>query len=333
MHGTVPACDIRMTAIVTTYNRRVFLEEALQSLFTQSVPLDQIVVVDDGSTDSTLELLASYGDRVTVVRQKNVGSQAARNAGIAHSRHDWIAFCDDDDLWTPDRCEIVKALLRRQAVDIVATDISIFSREGIVLPSVFERHRKVYPAIWSHIKRQDDEPFSFASNIPPTDLLPEYPFWGATLVVSRQTLDALGGWNPAVRGIPSEDLEFVFRALRNRRIGVIWKPTILYRSHMNNVSNDPKRKYLGRVDIVRHLVADEADPEQRKKLDEFVRTALDELLWSYAKAGDVRSTVEICKRIGWRALRLKQAARLTGALLRRSARPQRRAQRKPLRQR
>ena len=69
--------------IIPTYNRAHCVGEAIQSVLDQTVPADEIIVIDDGSTDTTPEVLAGFGDRITVIRQPNAGVSAARNAGIA----------------------------------------------------------------------------------------------------------------------------------------------------------------------------------------------------------------------------------------------------------
>ena len=92
---------MRFTVIIPTHNRARLLTEALESVFAQEEQAFEILVVDDGSTDETPEILRCHGDRVRVLRQENRGPAAARNMGIAHARGDYIAFLDSDDLWFP----------------------------------------------------------------------------------------------------------------------------------------------------------------------------------------------------------------------------------------
>ena len=102
----VPTAPLTISAVVTTYNQSAFLQEALASILSQTLPPDEILVVDDGSTDNTAEVMAGWSDRVTYHRQANAGVSAARNLGWRLAKGTWIAYLDDDDLWLPERLQI-----------------------------------------------------------------------------------------------------------------------------------------------------------------------------------------------------------------------------------
>ena len=87
------------SVIIPTYNRATFVTKAIDSVLRQSFNDYEIVVVDDGSTDTTTEALEQYGKTITVVHQANSGVSAARNRGIANANGKWIAFLDSDDEW------------------------------------------------------------------------------------------------------------------------------------------------------------------------------------------------------------------------------------------
>jgi glycosyltransferase involved in cell wall biosynthesis len=109
----------RVSVIMPTFNRRQQLPHAIDSVLRQSRPVDELVVVDDGSTDGTFEWLSEISaqtqhPRIVALRQKNGGPAAARNAGIQMASGELIAFLDDDDTWHPDKMQ--RQLLVMQAM-------------------------------------------------------------------------------------------------------------------------------------------------------------------------------------------------------------------------
>lgn len=94
-----------VSVIIPTYNRVRLLPAALESVLGQTYSPIEVIVVDDGSSDETPELLRSYGDRIRVLRQANAGPSTARNRGIALARGEIIAFLDSDDQWLPTKIE------------------------------------------------------------------------------------------------------------------------------------------------------------------------------------------------------------------------------------
>jgi glycosyltransferase involved in cell wall biosynthesis len=113
----VTSCDKAenwsVSAVIPAFNAGASIARAIDSVLAQSVPLDEIIVVDDGSTDDTHTVVADYGAAVRYLGQKNLGPSAARNAGIRAAQSAWIAFLDADDEWLPNKLkrqlEVLKA--------------------------------------------------------------------------------------------------------------------------------------------------------------------------------------------------------------------------------
>lgn len=126
--------------VIPTFDRAHTLARALNSVFAQTLPPQQVIVVDDGSNDTTAELLAKYPD-VICLRQENRGVSAARNLGIRHCGCDWIALLDSDDEWLPEKLGVqFEALAENPGHRLIHCD-EIWIRNGRrVNPA--DRHRK-----------------------------------------------------------------------------------------------------------------------------------------------------------------------------------------------
>ncbi|MEN1680264.1 MAG: glycosyltransferase family A protein [Planctomycetota bacterium] len=117
----------RFTVIIPTYNRSGMLAETLQSVFDQEFTDYEILIVDDGSTDDTLESLAKLGDRVRVLQQQHKGCAAARNLGAREARGEYLAFLDDDDFWLPWTLAVfAEAITRFDQPTFVAGNLTSF---------------------------------------------------------------------------------------------------------------------------------------------------------------------------------------------------------------
>jgi len=96
---------VRISVVVPAFNVEELIPAAIESLLAQTVPLHEIIVVDDGSTDGTPEAVRRYEPRVRYIRQENAGPSAARNTGIEAATGEWVAFLDSDDVWLPGKVE------------------------------------------------------------------------------------------------------------------------------------------------------------------------------------------------------------------------------------
>jgi glycosyltransferase involved in cell wall biosynthesis len=95
----------RVSIVIPAYNAAAFVRDAVDSALAQTHLDTEVIVVDDGSRDETPAILAAYGDRIRVHRQKNAGVAAARNTGARLVTGDWVAFLDADDVWQPRKIE------------------------------------------------------------------------------------------------------------------------------------------------------------------------------------------------------------------------------------
>jgi glycosyltransferase involved in cell wall biosynthesis len=115
-----------VSAVIPVYNGEAYVARAVDSVLGQTYAPVEALVVDDGSTDGTPGVLAGYGDRVRVLRQANQGLSAARNAGIAAARGEWVALLDADDRWLPEKLARQVALMR------AAPEVGFCSTEALL---------------------------------------------------------------------------------------------------------------------------------------------------------------------------------------------------------
>jgi glycosyltransferase involved in cell wall biosynthesis len=127
----------RISAIVPVRDEELYVEEALDSILAQSRPPDQVIVVDDGSTDGTPELVDAYPDPVTRIRREPGGVGAALNTGVQAADGDLISFLDADDVWTPGKLEVQLAALAADP----ALDMVFGHAEQFISPDLSEAER------------------------------------------------------------------------------------------------------------------------------------------------------------------------------------------------
>ena len=138
----------RVSIVIPTFNRKIFVKEAVDSVLAQTYKDYELIVVDDGSTDDTGRALKQYAERLVYLYQKNEGVSAARNRGLAAARGEFIAFLDSDDLWLPKKLAIQTAFMEQHSEAQICYTDEIWIRHGTrVNPK--KRHAKyageIYP--------------------------------------------------------------------------------------------------------------------------------------------------------------------------------------------
>jgi glycosyltransferase involved in cell wall biosynthesis len=118
---------VKTSVLIPCYNVARYLAEALESVFAQGLPLHEVIVVDDGSTDETERVVGAFGERVQYHRQAHAGIASARNRALELSSGDPVAFLDADDVWPPGSLEARLAVLRADdSVDYVYGEVEQF---------------------------------------------------------------------------------------------------------------------------------------------------------------------------------------------------------------
>jgi len=168
----------RVSVIVPSFNHAAFLRECIDSVLGQQGADLELIVVDDGSTDGSLDILASYGSRIALLRQQGGRQARARNLALTVARGEFIAFLDSDDRYLPGRLSgAVAALDADPSLDLVWADHRMIDRAGTVLSE----------CRW--VPAEDD----FRR-----ELIAGNPICNATVTVRRRVLDEIGGFDERV---------------------------------------------------------------------------------------------------------------------------------------
>ncbi len=223
-----------ISVIIPVWNRASEVCSAIDSALAQTLPPLEVIVVDDGSTDETPEVLARFGDRIRVVRQGNQGVSAARNAGIAVARGDLVAFLDSDDVWQPRKLELQAARfdadpglgLVHCGVDFEGTGVTVDGMEGSVAAEMLRLDRSV---IVSH---------------------------SSSVMVPRRVAGEVGGFDARMR--VSEDWDFCYRVAARHRIGFVPEALVRQARHAAGLQNDIARMEQGMLLALEKAFADPA---------------------------------------------------------------------------
>ena len=232
---------MKISVAIPTFNRAHLIAHAIDSVLKQTYADVEVVVIDDGSTDNTAEVVAKYGDRVRYYRQPNRGLGAARNAGLDQASGDVIAFLDSDDYWFDFKLALQADLLTKQPdIDFVFTEFSILKDDGRMIPQG-SRTWLASDKSWADLYEQrhtaralgltvSGAPADFEIYTGPMfrQLLDEALVLPTTAMVRRTAIEGLR-FTPGMT--IHEDWEFFARLARDRRGAFVDVETAVNRGH------------------------------------------------------------------------------------------------------
>lgn len=223
--------NFTISAVITTYNRASIVPRAIASVLAQTRPVEELIVVDDGSRDNTAEVVGSYGPPVRYVHQENRGLSAARNTGAREARGGWIAFLDDDDEWLPDKIERQVAVLKENPAASLCYG----------------------GALW--VDRNGGT--EFLRPLPPDRLWPAIrmrsPITPCASMVRRDAFLESGGFDERLRCV--EDWEFAIRFVQGRQIAVVeGSPLVKVYEDPNSMSKDANSMLAAELSILDSLL-------------------------------------------------------------------------------
>ena len=201
-----------ISCIVPVYNQAHFLPAALDSIFAQSLPVTEVIVVDDGSSDDVEGVVDKYAHDITFIQQANAGPAAARNRGIERSSGEWLSFIDSDDIWHEDKLKIQMQLMQsRPELDYCFT----------------YKHN-----FWEQSMAEEESRLRAAGH-PMVKDVPGYVF--QALFLRKTTFETVGYLNEALQ--TAEDTDWIVRAEDMGMKREIINQVLVYRRlHATNIS-------------------------------------------------------------------------------------------------
>ena len=240
-----------ITSVVPVYNRGDLVGETLTAMFSQTLPPDEIIVVDDGSQAETLAILAGFGNRIRLIRQEHEGDFVARNKGLRAASTRLVAFYDSDDLWSPHfLAEMSKQWQDESELIACYSDFQILCKGIVSERSKFDDAPSGY---WSGLRAQHGTGEVFDTSIV-ARVMNYQPFFPSCLIVSRDKFLDAGGWDEEVTGLPGGDFATVLRIANQPPVGVVRHPLVTIRKHDRNFSSNTEQMNLGDALVLEHVL-------------------------------------------------------------------------------
>lgn len=270
-----------ISVVIPAYNRADMLRLVVESVLGQSVPPLEIIIIDDGSTDHTSELVKREIDqkpgwrtRVRYFYQENKGISGALNAGIERARGEWIGFTAQDDLWLPWKLEWqLRALEKYKHCGLCFTD-AWFMNNPFMKMSLFEFARKTFQGPMGEI----ENPVALVAG--------QHPVWTQTCIARTDLVREIGGYDPVLRY--SEDHDFLFRLGLRTKFCYVGMPMVMIdRSpgdirHVGEARNWHKEEFRLKMDQYRFERQMELGKDQDESTRAIIRNNLRSIHSSWA---------------------------------------------------
>lgn len=225
-----------ISVVIPAYNAAHLLDRSIASVLDQSHPVDEVLVVDDGSSDNTAEVVARYDAPVRLVSKPNGGAASARNAGVRAATSEWIAFLDADDRWLPEKVERVLALAAGQPeAGLLYTDAEVIGLDGRSTGRFLEDKGPVTG--WAFER-----------------LLSSFFVLPSTVVARRSLLIEAGLFNETMRH--AEDYDLCLRLARLTQFALLPEALTLYQRQPNSLTTHLLAEDEAHIPLFRRLLAD-----------------------------------------------------------------------------
>jgi len=238
------------------YNTEKYLEECLESALNQAYNEIEIIAVDDGSTDNSLNILKKYSDKIKIISKENGGTASALNAGIKNMKGEWFKWLSADDILYPNAVlELINAAkLLSNKKYILYTNYDIIDSQGEIIDQMIE----------PNYNKLD----SFNVNV---ILLDHFIGNGTTSLIHKSIIDEFGMFNETIDYKEDYELWLRYNLLYNCHIHLVPKNLAKYRVHKKQLSSEKASTSLLQNNNIRKFILDKLTPEERDKYEKAVK--------------------------------------------------------------
>lgn len=209
----------KISVIIPIYNGEKYITETIQSIISQTYPIFEIIVINDGSTDGSLQIIENISkefSNIIILNQKNSGPSAAMNAGIKIAKGEYYAFCDADDIWNSDKTEKQMKLFEKRNIKFVYSGMELFGLKKDKYLFVSKSTKEL-----------------FKNNFIPN----------SSVIIHRSVVNAIGFFDEDNFFFTTKDYQYWLRAASVYDFDVLPEYLVRYRVHDNQISKENRDAY------------------------------------------------------------------------------------------
>ena len=208
--------------IIPNYNYAHFLKETVESALSQTYSNIEVVVVDDGSTDNSLEVLAQFAKDILLIESENRGSCVARNLGMSKASGQYLAFLDADDTWDPEKIDHQISHLKKSNADLVFCQMRAYGEAS----SQYAKGGEMKVNHEWFLRNPGATPFS-----------------PSAVLLTQELASKVGNWNTSLTG-PAEDFDYFRRCAKLGEISCLNEILVSHRQHPGSLTAANARRYF-----------------------------------------------------------------------------------------
>ncbi len=208
---------ISVSVVIPVFQSADTIGEAIESVLNQTFQDFEIIVVDDGSTDSLDKAIQPFIDKIILLKQENRGAAAARNTGVQHSSGEFIAFLDADDTWLPEKLALQLPLFDDQDVGVVFGNVQFYYRKVLQKKTYFNLNKPERGFVFEPLFANDFVPF-------------------LSVLVRRKLVEEIGFFDESIRNV--EDYDFLLRLAKICKFEYVDAPVAIYQLSEKQISKN-----------------------------------------------------------------------------------------------